>query len=188
MLENHLYVERKNRTYSSWVRGTLQPLLQMVGRAWETGFISIAEEHSLSRWFQGFVLQSLKAYPAPASIDWLVVTFPGDPHELGALMHYAILRSRGKLVRFAGPLPREELVRETRAGEYKRISISVVLPQTKDKIAALREELAKVSPDTRVYFGGAAVDEKEKRDLLAANRNLDSKDPTEKDEDDMIAN
>ncbi|MEQ9363905.1 MAG: cobalamin B12-binding domain-containing protein [Leptospirales bacterium] len=175
MLENHLYVERKTKTYGGWVRGTLQPLLQMVGRAWETGFISIAEEHALSRWFHGFVLQSLKSYAAPSAIDWLVVTYPGDPHELGALMHYAILRSRGKKVRFAGDLPREELVREVRAGNYQRISISVVLPQSREKLDSVRAELLAADPDVRVYFGGASIGASEKREMKVANKSLDDK-------------
>lgn len=180
MLENHLFVERKSKTYGSWVRGTLGPLLTMVGRAWETGFVSIAEEHALSHWFHGFVLQSLKAYPAPSAIDWLVVTYPGDPHELGALLHYAILRSRGKKVRFAGDLPREELIREIRSNEYQRVSISVVLPQGREKLEQLREELIAVAPGLQVYFGGGAVGVSDKHELKAANKSLDG----QEDEDD----
>lgn len=179
MLENHLYVESKKTPYGGWVRNTLQPMLMMVGRAWETGFISIAEEHALSRWFHGFVLQSLKVYPAPNAIDWLVVTYPGDPHELGALMHYAILRSRGKKVRFAGELPREELVREIRTGTYQRISISVVLPQSRDKLEGLRAEIVSTNPELKVYFGGGAVGATDRRELKVANKALENKDDSD---------
>ena len=168
-MEDHLLGERKSKSYGSWIRTVLQPMLTMVGRAWETGFISIAEEHSLSRWFHGFMLQTLADLPDPHHIDWLVVTYPGDAHELGALMHYAILRTRGKNVRFAGELPHDELLREIPEGDYKRVSISVVLPQSREKLEALRAELATASPGLLVYFGGAAVGASDKRGLKAAN-------------------
>lgn len=154
-IERRLEAARASQKCRHWLKHAVQPVTVTVGRAWESSYVSITEEHAFSRWMHSYLMGVAMAYPGngPAH-DWLVATFPDDAHELGALMHFVHLRSRGRAARFAGMLPREELIREIRNGEYQRASISVVMPQTPEKLRSLRQEISKARPGLQVFFGG----------------------------------
>ena len=84
----------------------------------------------------------------------MVSIFPGDPHEIGALLHYAILRSKKVPVKYVGSIPIEHLVKELTKTEYRVVSISMALAQPLTKVEKLKTTLLKKTKVKRIYFGG----------------------------------
>lgn len=153
---------RMTSSISSWINRVIRPVVVLVGKAWESQQISVAEEHAFSRWLTAYLTRKVVVPSSVERSGWLVATFPDDPHELSSLMYYAILCSRGVHAQFFGPLPREELLREVRSGDFKGVSVSVVLKQPRQKLDALRSELQKAAPGIEVRFGGFALREESK--------------------------
>lgn len=150
--------ERARRSsVSSWMNRIVRPAVVLVGKAWESQQITVAEEHAFSHWLSAYLTRMT---PVPEQVEkqgWLVTTYPGDPHELSALMYWSILRSRGVRAQYYGGLPREELLREVKQGEFKGVTVSVVLKQPKARIESLRAEILQASPGILVRFGGFAL-------------------------------
>lgn len=144
-------------TFSSWVNRVIRPSVILVGKAWETGVLSVPEEHGYSKWLQAYLFQKVQGFPPASKAGWLCVSFPGDGHELSSLMHYAILRSRGMPAWFCGMLPREILTREVQTGKYRGVAVSVVLNQTRGKLDSLQKAVEQASPGIQVRFGGYAI-------------------------------
>ena len=146
--------KRKQLLYGQWIRRIVQPACVTVGLAWEKNLLTVSEEHEFSRWLMAYLLESADNAARDDEATWLVVSMPGDEHELGALMHYCLLRSRGRPARFVGMLPEEELLKDLRDHIYHRVSISVVMPVTQKKLDSLRKSMQQVAPMTRLLFGG----------------------------------
>lgn len=162
LIQSHSYdqIEKqfekgKRGTLSSWITHVIRPHVVLVGKAWEAGLISVAEEHGFTQWLHGLLMRHVK-HPAQKG-GWLCVTFPGDPHQLSSLMHYCVLRSRSVPAWFCGSLPKEMLIKEIQSGKYRGVAISVVLHQSATRRQQLAQVLEKASPGIRVVFGGFAL-------------------------------
>lgn len=152
-----VFERRRARSTSSWINRVVRPFVVLVGKAWESQYISVAEEHAFSRWITAYLTRKVNVPQESKRSGWIVTMFPEDPHELSALMYYAILTSRGVAAQFYGHLPREELFREIRSGEFQGVTVSVVLKQPRAKLESLRSELQKIAPGIQVRFGGFAL-------------------------------
>ncbi|HNI98160.1 MAG TPA: hypothetical protein PL169_18975, partial [Leptospiraceae bacterium] len=85
----------------------------------------------------------------------LVAVFPGDRHEIGALMYYALLRYKKIAAKFVGILPIEHVIRElNRSNQYKAVSFSMTLAQTPAKIDKLRGRIQSRTNIKKVMIGG----------------------------------
>jgi DNA-binding transcriptional MerR regulator len=151
------FERRHSSSTSSWINRVVRPFVVLVGKAWESQQISVAEEHAFSRWITAYLTRKAQVPAQTKRTGWFVTTFPEDPHELSALLYYSILKSRGIPAQFYGQLPREELFKEIRSGEFKGVTVSVVLKQPRAKLESLRAELQKTSPGIQVRFGGFAL-------------------------------
>lgn len=148
------FERRRTRSTSSWINRVIRPAVVLVGKAWESQQVSVAEEHAFSRWLTAYLTRKAPVSEEAVRNGWLITTFPEDPHELSALMYSVILKSRGVPAQFYGHLPREELFREVRAGEFKGVAVSVVLKQPHARLDSLRSDLQKAVPGIQVRFGG----------------------------------
>lgn len=151
--------ERKQLLYGQWIRRVVQPACVTVGLAWEKNLLTVSEEHEFSRWLMAYLLESQETRASEEEATWLVASMPGDEHELGALMHFCLLRSRGRSARFVGMLPEDELLKDLRDRAYHTVSISVVMPVTQKKLDSLRKSMQQVAPMTRLLFGGYGLKE-----------------------------
>ncbi len=140
--------------FPQFVQQTLSPLLVLVGRAWENRLLTVADEHAMSRFFTGYVYSKIQSQSLPTKPTWLVVTFPGEVHELGALLHYSLLLHSGISARYCGNLPENELMKELTNFSYKNISISIVIRQDQKKIELLRLKIAQHFPQIEIHWGG----------------------------------
>lgn len=150
------YLEEKHNSmgFKEFIRHYVEHLVILMGRAWQDGLITVGEENSLTKWLGGYIHSKASKFEITKKPVWLVSVFPGDPHEIGALMHYAILRSKKVPVKYIGSIPTEHLVKELIKTDYKIVSISMALAQPLTKVEKLKSVLLKKTKVKRIYFGG----------------------------------
>lgn len=141
-------------SFGRFVRGPVRDVVVLIGSAWEAGLLSVAEEHAASRWLFTYIYGKTRELGIPNEPIWLVAVFPGDPHELGALMHYAMLISKKVPAKFAGSLSIDHIVDELKRNNYRNLSLSMVMPQPLDKIESIRSRIKERSGVKKVLVGG----------------------------------
>lgn len=146
--------ERRDSGLSVTLRGPVHDLICLVGDAWETGYLGVADEHAFTRWLSGYLAHLTEPVRGTTPYQWLVVTHPEDVHELGALLHYCDLAGRGVAVRFCGNLPERDLLRELAGRSYRKLSISVVMPRQERELMSLKKRIKTRFPNLSVLFGG----------------------------------
>lgn len=137
----------------------VQPALYEIGRRWEEGRITAAQEHLASA-LVARLLASLDAgTAAPDGPVVVVTTAPTETHEFGAIMVADLLRQAGWDVRFLGSqLPVNEIVHFLRMVKPDLIACSVTL---EIHLPSLRELTDVLSGDSQlagvpVLVGGQA--------------------------------
>jgi DNA-binding transcriptional MerR regulator/methylmalonyl-CoA mutase cobalamin-binding subunit len=138
--------------------GVLIPVLREVGRGWQEGRLSVAQEHaaaSVMRDYLGSVMRTLgRLERGPLAVS---TTPPGDLHEFGALVAAVYAASVGVRVAYLGPnLPVPELVRAVLTLRAQAVLLSAVARRRRLDafLAQLRAELP---ARARIVLGGAAA-------------------------------
>lgn len=151
------------RTHSveSLVQKKVWPCTILVGQAWESGFITVATEHAFSRWIMGYLSQLALTFTRKKGGERLFVAFPGDLHELGAMMHYVLMASQGMGGKFCGALPVERLFEELSHGDYDELHVSATVPRTREEIENLVGQVHRKYPRIKVKIGGIGARNKE---------------------------
>lgn len=153
-LESHLW-RAPEEAFDAW-QSRLSRAMVIVGAAWERGYVSVADEHAFSAWFSGFYLNGIGRQNGSGRPEWLVVSFPGDEHTLGALLRFGEIVHEGGAARFCGMLPEKELVGELYSQDYKKLSISVVMPRPRADLDNLYARIKARFPALEIEFGGPA--------------------------------
>ncbi len=151
-IEKKLNTIYKKYKFFTWSH-EIHKLIILTGRAWEKNIISVSDEHAFSTWLKGYILAEINKKAEYGCSSWLVCVFPGDQHELGAILHYAKLIHFKVPAKYVGCLPREELLKEIRENNYRKVSISIVMPVKIQEIQKLKKDILKVKP-VKVLFGG----------------------------------
>ncbi len=140
-----------------------------VGRLWQAGQISVADEHIATAVAQSVLASFYPSFPWVATgPKGIVACVEGERHELGARMAADLLVCDGWNVLYVGgdvPLAAlVELVVRTRP-VFVGLSFALAerLPTVRDAIARLRRE----APDVKLLLGGrgVAIDAARARDL-----------------------
>lgn len=123
----------------------VQPALYEIGRRWEDGRISAAQEHLASALVARILAALDPDTPVGSDRRVVVTTAPTETHEFGAWMVSDVLRSAGWDVRFLGSqLPVEEILhylREARPGVLAvSVTLEVHLPSLRALVDAIRED------------------------------------------------
>ncbi|MCB1176646.1 MAG: MerR family transcriptional regulator [Leptospiraceae bacterium] len=153
-ISHYLDEELERNTHKNFIRYQLRNIMILVGRAWNDGLVSVADEHSFSRWMEGYIYNISNKFGTTENPVWLVTSFPGDNHELGALMYYSLLRSRNIPAKFVGTLPLEHIIKELNNSDYKAISLSLALAQPIAKIEKVKSKILRKTNIKKVFFGG----------------------------------
>ena len=130
-----------------------------VGRRWEIGEITVADEHVATAVAQSVIASFYPSFPwAPEGPRAVVACIAGERHELGARMAADLLAYDGWNVQFVGadvPLDAllELVVRDRPQFVGLSIGLPERLPQLQTAIARLRAEV----PACRVVVGGRAL-------------------------------
>ena len=144
----------------------VRPVLEEVGRRWEAGTISVAQEHLLSAAVRGRIVRLL-ADPRPDVRGRAVLACaPDERHELGLLMLATLLAADGWNVVYLGAeTPVEEALATAAAVEADATCLSVTMRQHR---AALAEGVARgVAAGRDVIIGGPAADRELARSMKA---------------------
>ncbi|HEX8106269.1 MAG TPA: cobalamin-dependent protein [Kofleriaceae bacterium] len=151
--------EARSHGLPFFYEGMIARSLVEVGRLWQAGQISVADEHIATAVAQSVLASFYPLFPwAAAGPKGIVACVEGERHELGARMAADLLVCDGWNVIYVGadvPLAAlVELVVKTRS-VFVGLSFALTerLPNVRDAIARLRREVA----DTKLLLGGRGV-------------------------------
>lgn len=137
------------------------PLLQQIGDAWQTGAISVAQEHFATGIVKAhlatiFISTGQVSLSAPHAAT---TTLPHEEHEIAALAMAIQLSLGGYRVSYLGPkLPARDLVEFCKSQNPKLVCIScITLPTEKEFEQYLSTLPAVAKAGTRVVLGGQAL-------------------------------
>lgn len=153
-IEEKLEYNYRKHSFSTFLHQHIKKILYLVGEAWEKSQITIAEEHSFSKWLHAYLYGKCELKNIEKQPIWLVTVFPDDVHELGALLHYADLVHQNVPAKYVGCLPLEFIIEELRDNSYRTVSLSMTLKQKVNKINKIKEKILKHTTVKKVLFGG----------------------------------
>lgn len=112
------------------LEGLIIPLINTIGKKWEEGILTIAQEHLASSEIADFLHYQRGLYKNAESSPILISATPqGEHHELGALIVSTIGCSMGwNVVHLGTNLPAEEIVLASKASKARLICLSLVYP------------------------------------------------------------
>jgi methanogenic corrinoid protein MtbC1 len=133
----------------------LLPYLRELGKRWERGEISVAEEHFASNVIRGRLLGLSRGWGRGVGPVALLACLPGEQHDLGLLSFGLALRAHGWRIAYLGsdtPLDTLE-----RAAEAIEPALLVVSATSHERIAPVASKLKTLAREYRVGLGGAAA-------------------------------
>lgn len=137
------------------LRDVVLPTLRDVGARWETGELTVAQEHFASNFLRGRLLGLARGWGQGRGPSALLAAPPGEQHDLGLIVFGLALRARGWRITFLGadtPLP-------TVADTVARLApdIVVLAAVMPSRFGSVADELAELSASTRVLLAGVGA-------------------------------
>ncbi len=135
----------------------LLPVMHEIGIRWESGEVSVAEEHFATGILRGRMLSLARNWGAGSGPLALLACPPGEQHDLGLIAFGLVLRERGWRIAFLGSDTPIETVGDAVA---KLGPDAVVLAAvTAKSFEAVAEGIRDLSRDTPVLVGGEGASE-----------------------------
>ncbi len=141
--------------------GVFQAALYEIGEGWETGRLTVAQEHMATATVQYVLAQIYARLPLPERTcgNAIVTGVEGELHQVGANIVADILESNGWNVRFLGTnMPHRDIVAAIEEHEATLVGISATmlfnLPRVRSLIEDIRGTLRVCAP--RIVVGGGA--------------------------------
>jgi methanogenic corrinoid protein MtbC1 len=153
----------KHRDPEKMFSKIMTPSMYEIGRYWESGTISVAEEHIASSIVSRCITHLYTSIRMPRrredSPRALVTASPGEYHQLGAMMLSDCLERDGWVVRFCGAnTPASDFLELARAFRPQVVAISVTMPynlvEAQQLIRSLRRD--QITGNAAVLVGGQA--------------------------------
>jgi len=149
-------------SFEQTIEGVYMPSLREIGMRWESGEISVAQEHYASAFYReqmAAMLHSL-SFGSANGKRVMCAGLPEEHHELGLLATAIKLALRGFHVDYFGlDLPFDDLVSIANANPPEAICQSVVLARDPRTLRAYAEKLrANVPRSTALIFGGRGAE------------------------------
>ena len=142
-------------TLDSILSDVLIPFLRELGKRWERGEITVAQEHFASSVLRGRLLGLARGWGRGIGPRVLLSCAPGERHDLGLIAFGLALRARGFRILYLGAdTPIESVAQTARAVRPHVVVISAVSAERFKEIARALRELATEYP---VYLGGAGA-------------------------------
>jgi methanogenic corrinoid protein MtbC1 len=145
---------------AAFVLERVVPLLQQMGGAWETGDISIEQEHFASEVLRDFLSKEWRSLQSSdGALRVVCTTFPGERHFLGLHMAAAMMAVDGVRVLFLGPdIPLEGTQEAASFIEADAVVISCSVFSDFDQNQVMLKKLVEgLSPNTEVWVGGTGI-------------------------------
>ncbi len=149
------------------VRDLVMPALSEVGRMWERGEVSVAEEHLATALATRVVARSAGAATLPLGPGRpriLLACLAGEFHDVGIRLLSDVARESGWDAESLGAnVPREALVRFVAQRPPAALALSVSLAGHVPEAARTIEEVRAAAPGITVLVGGLAIREEPER-------------------------
>ena len=142
-------------TLDSILSDVLIPFLRELGKRWERGEITVAQEHFASSVLRGRLLGLARGWDRGIGPRVLLSCAPGEQHDLGLVAFGLALRARGFRILYLGAdTPIESVAQTARTAHPQAVVISAVSAgRFKEIVGALRE----LAAEYPVYLGGAGA-------------------------------
>jgi methanogenic corrinoid protein MtbC1 len=145
--------------FASFLLEVIQPSMYEIGRLWEKGTISVAQEHLASSIVGRIMSQlyTMNVSVKPTRGRAVITAAPNEFHELGAWMVSDLLELDGWQIRYLGAnTPLEDLLNLLEAYKPQLLALSVTMPfnlnTAKKIITAVREKESLLS--MKIMVGG----------------------------------
>ncbi|WP_210394689.1 MerR family transcriptional regulator [Motiliproteus sediminis] len=136
------------------------PLLDMTGRAWAAGQLSIFVEHLVTDHLSRVLHDAChQIQPPEDGPRVLLTTMPGERHGMGLLMVELMLREGGaRTVNLGVEMPVDELILACKSLQPEVVALSFSALQKRSLLmAALREISSKLPASVQILVGGEGV-------------------------------
>lgn len=137
--------------------GLLQPSLVDVGARWESGVLTVEDEHRFTAWCEAML--ALVRQPTPADpLELLLVPVPGNQHTLGVRFAEQVLLAWGlRVAAVVAPRSVDELVALVRTRAPEWVGLSCSLPESLPLTGRLAAALAEAGFAERVLLSGQVL-------------------------------
>jgi MerR family transcriptional regulator, light-induced transcriptional regulator len=133
------------------------PVLREIGKRWERGEISVAQEHFAAGILRARMLSVGRNWGAGSGPRALLACPPGERHDLGLIAFGLVLRERGWRITFLGSdTPIETIVDAAARLKPAAVVLSAV---TRQPFEAVADGIRHLSGDTPVLIGGEGASE-----------------------------
>ncbi|MDA7617904.1 MAG: cobalamin B12-binding domain-containing protein [Verrucomicrobiota bacterium] len=135
------------------------PLMKLIGEAWQSGDLNIAQEHVASASLKTFIFASIKPFSLPVSAPRIVIATPtGQMHEIGSVIVTALAANLGWKTTFLGAsVPSAEIAGAVRQNNSKALALSLVYPYNDpDVVQALKQLRGYLQLPFPILVGGQA--------------------------------
>jgi MerR family transcriptional regulator, light-induced transcriptional regulator len=137
------------------LRDAVLPYLHELGLRWESGEVSIGQEHFASSLLRGRMLGLARGWGNGGSPLALLACVPGDQHDLGLICFGLALRRHGWRIAYLGPdTPLAAIIETTRT---LGPALVILTAATAALAADARDGLAEVARSAPLALAGAGV-------------------------------
>jgi MerR family transcriptional regulator, light-induced transcriptional regulator len=131
------------------------PAMRAIGERWESGEVSVAQEHFATGVLRGRMLSVARNWGAGLGPRALLACPPGEDHDLGLVVFGVVLRARGWRITYLGPdTPIETIAETAKQLRPDAIVIAALDPEPFERAA---RELSKLASESRLLIGGAGA-------------------------------
>jgi MerR family transcriptional regulator, light-induced transcriptional regulator len=144
-------------TLDSVLTGVVLPTLREIGRRWEEGELSVAQEHFATHVIRARLLALARGWGSGSGPRALLACAPGELHDVGLICFGLALRSRGWTITFLGPATPLDTLAE--AAERIRPVIVVLSASSPERLEGAAGQFAALAARVPLALGGQGVDE-----------------------------
>jgi MerR family transcriptional regulator, light-induced transcriptional regulator len=139
------------------LRDLIVPYLHELGKRWQRGDVTVAQEHFASAFLRGRLLGLARGWDRGRGPRALLACAPGELHELSLIAFGLALRSRGWRITYLGPnTPLDEI--ERTAAEIEA-AIVVIVAITSPALVEAETALTALATKRPLALAGAATGE-----------------------------
>ncbi|HEX5820180.1 MAG TPA: B12-binding domain-containing protein [Solirubrobacterales bacterium] len=142
-------------TLEAVAEGVILPAMRQIGNRWESGEISIAQEHFATGVIRGRLLSVARNWGAGTGPLALLACPPGESHDLGLISFGLVLHSRGWRITYLGADTPIDTISQAVGDLHPDAIVLAALDPAPFESAA--EELSALASAGRVLIAGAGA-------------------------------
>jgi MerR family transcriptional regulator, light-induced transcriptional regulator len=141
----------------------LTPVLYKIGDDWETGLITVAQEHFSSQFILQRCTQFFRILPVNPALPKVLAFCPeGEQHHIGLMLYSLFLRKKGHDVIYLGPsTPYSGLLELMELKDVSVVIISLTEPNLFEEVMGWINTCLKKRTGLKFIFGGNGIHSRE---------------------------